>query len=63
MEGIAREPRIVGRGPGGYAPYDLYLDSPLGYELQAGGFETREEIAAWIAEHYPDHEYNTPSLW
>jgi len=63
MSDIAKQPKIVGRGPGGYAPYDLYLDSPLGYELRAGGFESREEIEAWLDENYPDRDWKTPSYW
>lgn len=63
MTDFPRRPKIVGRGPGGYAPYDIYLDSSLGYVLRCGAFETLQEAQDWLEEQKDGDPEKVVSYW
>ena len=47
-----RPPKIVWKRYS-MSPYEVYLDSALGYEFQAA-FDTRDEAIEWAEEHFDD---------
>lgn len=58
MSEFPKPPKIVYKRHSGY---EVYLDSPTGYEFQ-GIFDSNAEAVAWI-ESQRQHPEDTPSLW
>lgn len=53
LEGTCIKPPMIVWRRYGMSPYEIYLDSPLGYEFQAA-FDTRDEAEDWAWEHAED---------